>query len=131
MGRSTRQQPDSAPVASDRQAGARLHSMSATITKQPHHAAVCDWDDDHLVDTVLLVRAFERRRKRDGAPFLRLTLADRSATVSAVLWDPRGDEAEIATPGSPVHLRGHVANHPRYGRQLTITTLDRPAPTEV
>jgi 3'-5' exoribonuclease len=76
---------------------------------------------------VLLVREVEQRTKRDGSAFLRLTLADRSGTVPAVLWD--ADDA--IGPGAPLRVRGRFAEHPRYGRQLTISDVAVPAADDV
>ena len=52
-------------------------------------------------------------------------LADRSATIGAVMWTP--DEAsDTIDAGAPVRVHGRCADHRRYGRQLTVTAL-RPA----
>src|SRR4051794_36650186 len=73
------------------------------------------------IEGVRLVRSVEQRRTRDGAPFLRLTLADRSSSLPAILWDA-GDEAiAAAQPGAAVHVSGRVGEHPRYGLQFTLT----------
>ena len=85
-----------------------------------------DWRDGDEIEQVLLVREVERRQKRDGSPFLRVTLADRSGVVPGVLWSAADLEA-----GAPTRVSGRVAEHPRYGRQLTIESLDRPEPGEV
>jgi 3'-5' exoribonuclease len=79
--------------------------------------------DGQELDCVLLVRTYERRTKRDGAEFVRLTLADRSGTVPAVLHD---GAAELSVPherGTPVRVHGRFAVHPRYGGQIEIRTL--------
>ena len=86
---------------------------------------LCHWSEGSPVDTVLLVREVERRHKRDGAPYLRLTLADRSGSVPAVLWEP--DEALTVERGEAVQVAGRFDEHPRYGRQVTIDALSRPA----
>ncbi|HEY3019717.1 MAG TPA: HD domain-containing protein [Solirubrobacteraceae bacterium] len=83
------------------------------------------WSDGSAVDAVLLVRDVERRHKRDGSPFLRFTLADRSGSVPAVLWDAGGSPA--VERGDAVRVAGRLDEHPRYGRQVTIDALSRPA----
>jgi 3'-5' exoribonuclease len=83
-----------------------------------------EWGADTPVSAVLLVRAAERRHRSSGDPYVRLTLADRSATIPGVLWDLEG--APAVKPGDPVAITGRCAEHPRYGRQLTIETLRRP-----
>ena len=86
--------------------------LTSQATKQP--LLVRDLTDACPVDRVLLVRETERRRTRDGSPYLRLVLADRSGTVPAVLWD--ADDAPTLEPGDVVHVSGQFAEHPRYGR---------------
>src|SRR4051812_32457141 len=86
-----------------------------------------EWNDGLDIDGVLLVRDVEERTKRDGSPFLRLTLGDRSGTVPAVLWDA----ADAVEAGAPLRVRGHFAEHPRYGRQLTVADLRVPAGDDV
>ena len=99
----------------------RLATMSV-ITPAP--TPVRDLQDGSAVEAVLLVRAIERRQKRDGAPYVRLTLADRSGSVAAVLWD--ADEAPTVEVGDPVHVSGRFSEHPRYGGQVTVEALRRP-----
>jgi 3'-5' exoribonuclease len=90
---------------------------------------------EHQVDTpierVLLVRELERRQKRDGAPFLRMTLADRSGTVPAVLWRAEADDEPAVEPGTPISLTGRLTEHPRYGRQIVVSGLAEPDSGEV
>ena len=82
---------------------------------------LADITDGTEVDRTLLVRDVERRTKRDGSPFLRLVLGDRSGSVPAVLWDDA-----TARAGEPAHIVGRLAEHPRYGRQLTVAELRAP-----
>jgi len=82
---------------------------------------VKEWGDESAVDCVLVVRDVDRRQTRDGSPYLRLTLADRTGSVAAILWD--ATDAPAVDVGDAVHVSGHFAEHPRYGRQVTIDTL--------
>src|SRR3954469_25526105 len=43
--------------------------------------------DQPDMEAVLLVRSAEARQTRDGSPFVRMTLGDRTQTLPAVLWD--------------------------------------------
>jgi 3'-5' exoribonuclease len=83
------------------------------------------------IDRVLLVRSVEHRHKRDGSPFLRMTLADRSSTLDAVLWDADERAVRAVEQGAAVHVIGRVDEHPRYGRQLTVDALRRAGETEI
>jgi 3'-5' exoribonuclease len=87
---------------------------------------VRELEDGQTVDQVLMVRERETRRKRDGASYLKLVLADRTGTLPAVLWDVDDDASGAAEPGRPVRVVGTYAVHARYGPQLTVQAL-RPA----
>jgi 3'-5' exoribonuclease len=80
------------------------------------------------LDQVLLVREVERRVRRDGAEFLRLTLADRSGHVVAMVWDDVHEIAALARVGTPVRVIGRYVVHPRYGAQLNLRALREAAP---
>jgi 3'-5' exoribonuclease len=82
--------------------------------------------DGQDCDLVLLVRAREERAKRDGARFLKLTLADRTGSVQGVLWDGVEDLPQGCDAGRVVRVCGAFSVHPRYGGQLTIRSV-RPA----
>ena len=75
------------------------------------------------LDQVLLVREVDRRLKRDGGEFLRLTLGDRSGQVVAMVWDGVRDVAPLVDPGRPVRVIGRYVVHPRYGAQLNLRAL--------
>jgi 3'-5' exoribonuclease len=100
--------------------------MTLATTPAEARPLLRDVRDGDDIDGVLLVRDVERRRTRDGSPFLRVTLADRAGSVPAVLWEPARDAAERAGAGEAVRVTGRLAEHPRYGRQVTIREL-RPA----
>src|SRR5262245_12479174 len=91
--------------------------------------SVRDLEDGAIIDGVLLVREIERRQKRDGAPYYRLTLADRTGSVAAVLWE--ADEPLPIDAGDAAHVAGRLSEHPRYGRQVTIAGLTAVTPSTV
>lgn len=82
--------------------------------------------DGQDIDQVLIVREREVRARRDGAEYLRLTLADRTGSVAAVLWDGAADHADACGPGAPVRITGRFCVHDRYGPQIQVRGL-RPA----
>src|SRR5690349_4174570 len=84
--------------------------------------------DGAEVDLVLLVREAEMRSRRDGGQYLRMTLCDRTGSLTAVVWDGVADCAPHARPGEPVRVAGRFAQHPRYGAQVTVRALQPPAP---
>jgi 3'-5' exoribonuclease len=78
------------------------------------------------LDQVMLVREIDKRVKRDGGEFLRLTLGDRSGQVVAMVWDDVGEVAPLVAAGQPVRVVGRYVVHPRYGPQVNLRAL-RPA----
>lgn len=83
------------------------------------------------VDLVLLVREASRRSRPDSDEFLRLTLADRSQQVAAMVWDDVPAAAEVAVRGTAVRVVGRFEVHERYGRQIAIERIRPVAPADV
>jgi len=79
------------------------------------------------IDQVLLVREVEVRQKRDGREFLKLALGDRTGSVAATIWDGVAELLDHIRPGVPVRVIGRYADHPRYGAEITVRALRRPA----
>ena len=91
---------------------------------------VRDFTDGCDVDQVLLVRARELRSRRDGREFLKLTLADRSGGVAAVIREGTDALSEICAQGRVVRVTGRFTIHPRYGAQLDVHALRAAAEEE-
>ncbi|HLW95617.1 MAG TPA: HD domain-containing protein, partial [Solirubrobacteraceae bacterium] len=88
-----------------------------------------DLQDGFELDQVLLVREVERRERRDGGgEYLRLTLADRSGQVVAMVWEEVGEVVPLVSAGRPVHVLGRFVVHPRYGAQVNLRELRRAEP---
>jgi 3'-5' exoribonuclease len=100
---------------------------SAPLGKFPD-VMVRDFSDGLDVDQVLLVRAAEARSKRDGGEYLRLTLADRTGSVVAMVWDDVERVRVLCPAGQPVHVRGRYRVHPRYGPQIDLLGVSEPQP---
>jgi len=86
---------------------------------------------ENMIDGVLLVRSAELRQTREGKPFLRMTLGNRSSTLPAVLWDADQSAIGAVEHGAALHVTGEIAEHPRYGRQLKVDALRRAAEHEI
>jgi 3'-5' exoribonuclease len=80
------------------------------------------------MDQVLLVRAIERRARRDGGEYLRLQLGDRTGTVVSMVWDDLLETESLATPGTPVYVSGRYTVHPRFGPQINLRSLTPAVP---
>jgi 3'-5' exoribonuclease len=88
---------------------------------------VNELSDGTEIDQVLLVRAIERRSRRDGGDYLRLQLGDRTGMVVAMVWEDLVETELLALPGSPVRVGGRYTIHPRFGPQINLRLL---APAE-
>ncbi len=79
--------------------------------------------DGQAVECVLLVHERELQTGRDGRECLRLTLGDRSGTVSATIRDGVAEISEVCESGAAVHVQGRCSVHQRHGPQIAIRTL--------
>jgi 3'-5' exoribonuclease len=84
---------------------------------------VSELSDGTEIDQVLLVRASERRSRRDGGDYLRMQLGDRTGAVVAMVWDDIVETGRLAPPGAPVHVSGRYTVHPRFGPQINLRSL--------
>src|SRR5437764_9489346 len=96
------------------------------VSPSPTICDIRDLQDGSAIDQVLLVREREIRRTRAGAEYMRLSLADRTGVVPAVVWDEVEEAAETAMAGEPVRVIGMFSEHPRYGPQLTVQSVLAP-----
>ena len=87
---------------------------------------VRDFTDGLEVDQVLLVRQVEVRAKRDGAEYLKITFADRTGSVCAMVWEGVAQVRSVCVPGTAVVVVGRFSVHPRYGGQLALRALRPP-----
>jgi len=76
------------------------------------------------IEQALLVREREVRATPDGGELLKLTLADRTGAVPAVLAG--GGEQGVCGPGAVVWVEGRCTVHLRHGARLELRSL-RPA----
>lgn len=81
------------------------------------------------VEGVYAVRRKERRLSRQGRPFLALTLADATGSVSAVVFDEADFFADRFGEGDRVRVTGRVSE--RDGRPRLVVSHLRPAADEV
>ena len=91
---------------------------------------VREWEDGADVECALVLREVERRSKRDGTAYLRLSLGDRTGAVVAMLWELEPAHDELCRPGEVLWVRGRFRVHPRYGPQIDLRDLRAAAPGE-
>lgn len=89
---------------------------------------VVDCMEGQAITTFFLVRAKEIRRRRNGGPFLSLTLGDRTGELPAVMWEGFEEAAAAIHDGDIVKVQATVGDY-QGERQLQLHRL-RPATPE-
>jgi 3'-5' exoribonuclease len=84
---------------------------------------VRDLADGQDVDCHFVVRSRSRRERRDGSPFLKLGLGDRSGNLEAVLWEGCDEAYPLTELGEVVRAAGRYSVHERWGATLTLRAL--------
>jgi 3'-5' exoribonuclease len=96
-----------------------LAEPSVTAARVP----LRDLDDGQRVKGVYAVRERELRRKRNGEPWLRLTLCDASGSVEAVAWEDAEALYAAAASGTAVFIAGAFEVSERWGPKVKLTEL--------
>jgi 3'-5' exoribonuclease len=78
------------------------------------------------VAAVFAVRERDLRQKRNGEPFLRLVLGDRSGSIEAVAWEDAETLYRLAEPGKVMHVSGTFEHSDKWGAKIKVVEL-RPA----
>ncbi|MFZ0090367.1 MAG: HD domain-containing protein [Solirubrobacteraceae bacterium] len=76
--------------------------------------------DGCRIDAVLLVRAAELRRRREGDEYLKLTLGDRTGSVRAVALDDVDAARAVCRTGDAVRVVGTFSVHDQFGARLLV-----------
>ncbi len=100
------------------------------IPTPPERVAVRDLQDGQRVRGVYAVRERELRRKRNGEPWLRLSVGDASGSAEAVAWEDAEGRYAVAAPGTPVFLAGVFEVSERWGSKIKVAELREAEPGE-
>jgi 3'-5' exoribonuclease len=84
---------------------------------------VRELQDGCRIATALLVRSMEVRRRHEGDEYLKLTLGDRTGSVSAVVLDAVAEARGVCRTGEVVHVTGCFSVDPRYGGRLMVEAV--------
>jgi 3'-5' exoribonuclease len=76
------------------------------------------------VDDVFLLSEKRLAQKRDGSPYLTLSLSDRTGVVKGVMWEPDTAITAHLKAGDPLRVRGSVSEY-RGTVQLVIRSLEK------
>jgi 3'-5' exoribonuclease len=93
-------------------------------------AYVADLKPDTVITSFFLVSDKELRATREGKPFLRLELGDRSGAIEARLWENAAELAATFSRDDIVKVQARVENY-RNKLQLAVDKVRRAEPGEV
>ncbi|HEY8501639.1 MAG TPA: HD domain-containing protein [Solirubrobacterales bacterium] len=87
-------------------------------------------EDGQRVRGVYAVRERELRRKRNGEPWLRLSVGDATGSAEAVCWEEAEALYGLCSTGSPVLVTGVFEVSDRWGAKIKISSLREAEPHE-
>lgn len=91
---------------------------------------ISDFQTGGAVEGVFAISGRTTATKKDGSPFLRLVLSDRTGSVNAVVWDDVDHASQVTASAAFVHVRGDVSQY-REAHQLTVKALSPCDPGDV
>jgi 3'-5' exoribonuclease len=92
--------------------------------------ALRDLEDGQRVRGVYAVRERELRRKRNGEPWLRLSVGDATGSAEAVCWEEAEPRYALCATGGAVFVTGIFEMSERWGAKIKIAELREAAPGE-
>ena len=101
----------------------QLSEEPASELAAPAHQDICALADGDRVESSYAVRDRSRRPTKRGGEWLRLELADRTATVVAKSWDEVDERFAVAEPGTVVNVVGRFDRSPQWGDALIIEAI--------
>jgi len=115
-----------APVATEAAAVAEPPEPAEPAIRVP----LRDLDDGQQVRGVYAVRERELRRKRNGEPWLRLSVGDATGTAEAVCWEEAETLYALCCSGSPIFVSGVFEVSDRWGAKIKVSSLREAEPHE-
>jgi 3'-5' exoribonuclease len=100
------------------------------IPTPPERVALRDLEDGQRVRGVYAVRQRELRRKRNGEPWLRLSVGDSSGSAEAVCWEEAEPRYALCATGSAIFVTGVFEQSERWGAKIKIAELREAEPHE-
>ncbi|HEX8690599.1 MAG TPA: HD domain-containing protein [Solirubrobacterales bacterium] len=102
----------------------------AAVAAPPERVPLRELQEGQRVAGVYAVRERDLRRKRNGEPWLRLSLGDASGSVEAACWDDAEARYALAAPGSAVFVTGQFEVSERWGPKIKLSELRAAAAEE-
>jgi 3'-5' exoribonuclease len=102
----------------------------SSLTETAPRIPLGELEDGQRVGGVYAVRERELRRKRNGEPWLRLSVGDATGTAEAVCWEEAEAHYALCCTGSPVFLSGVFEISDRWGAKIKISSVREAEPHE-
>ncbi len=80
-------------------------------------------EDGQRVSGVYAVRERELRRKKNGEPWLRLSVGDASGSAEAVSWESAEELYALCAKGCAVHISGQFEQSERWGAKIKLVSI--------
>ncbi|HEV2727520.1 MAG TPA: hypothetical protein VGV34_04450, partial [Solirubrobacterales bacterium] len=109
---------------------AQSNGSAEAVTEAAVRVPLRDLEDGQRVSGVYAVRERELRRKRNGDPWLRLSVGDATGTAEAVCWEEAEALYALCCGGSPVFVSGVFEISERWGAKIKIAELRCAEPHE-
>ena len=109
---------------------AESNGSAPAATEAAVRVPLRDLEDGQRVSGVYAVRERELRRKRNGDPWLRLSVGDATGTAEAVCWEEAEALHALCCGGSPVFVTGIFEVSERWGAKIKISSLREAEPHE-
>lgn len=109
---------------------AQSNGSATGSAEPPVRIPLRDLEDGQRVSGVYAVRERELRRKRNGDPWLRLSVGDATGTAEAVCWEEAEALHALCCGGAPVFVTGIFEVSERWGAKIKISTLREAEPHE-
>jgi 3'-5' exoribonuclease len=101
-----------------------------SIPTPPERLPLADLEDGQRLRGVYAVRQRELRRKRNGEPWLRLSVGDSSGTAEAVCWEDAEALYALCATGTAIHVTGVFEMSERWGAKIKVAELREAGPHE-
>ena len=108
---------------------ATTENTAEPVTPGPR-VALRDLEDGQTVAGVYAVRERELRRKRNGEPWLRLSVGDATGSAEAVCWEEAEALYALCATGTAVFVSGVFEVSERWGPKIKIAKLREAEPSE-
>jgi 3'-5' exoribonuclease len=107
-----------------------LAQTNGSATEAAVRVPLSELEDGQRVRGVYAVRERELRRKRNGEPWLRLSVGDATGSAEAVCWEEAETLYALCSAGSPVLLTGVFEVSERWGAKIKLSSLREAEPHE-